>query len=295
MTTLETIKNGTTYNLSDGSLGYRAEEAGLGVAPLRRYSQRGPRQHGTTPTGFRLEPRIIQLAFAFSTLSWSAHYTRRDALMEIFTPDDIPISLRWTLPNGNVRQIDTLYNGGLDFATAGLGGLLQRIAIELLADDPIFYDPAEQEETLTHDARTSGLEVPTPVPSFVGPSAFDEQIEVAYAGTWEAYPRLRIYGPIVQPTIMHEELSLSIPLTRMSTDGTRASIPAHDYWDIELRGGLKTIVNSSGVSMIEHLADANDLTTFRLVGTTNTIRMTGRDTNANTALEITYLDRYIGL
>lgn len=290
MTILEAIKGGTTYNLSDGSLGYRAEEAGLGLAPLRRYSQRGPRQHGTTPTGYRLEPRIIQLGFVFSTLSWSAHYTRRDALMEIFKPDDEPIALRWTLPNGNVRQIDALYNGGLDFATAGLGGLLQRIAVELLADDPVFYDPVEQEVMVTNNLWTGGMAVPMAVPMSVGVSSFSGSDAIAYGGSRLTYPSLRIYGPIVSPVITHDELDLSIPLTRGG-----AIIGLGEAWDIDLGGGLKTITDNAGVSRMGWLADESDLAVFRIEGATNTIGMTGSGATGATKLRVRYLDRFIGL
>lgn len=291
MTTLQAIVDGDTYNLSDGTIGYRLAETGMGIAPLRRYSRRGPRQHGVTDTGFRLEPRLLQLGFVTVALTPAQHYSQRNTLMSIFMPSDDPILLRWTLPNGDVRQIDAFYNGGLDFDSSGLLGLAQQFAVELYAPDPIFYNPTEVTVTATSDTWSGGLAVPMAVPMTVGESNYSSSDAIVYSGSWESYPVLRINGPIIDPVISHAELGLSIPLT----SGWDSTIGPGNYWDIDLRSGIKTITNIAGVSKLDALADENDLTVFRLVPGTNTITMTGRGANGNTSLEISYHARYIGV
>lgn len=292
MTTIEAITAGTTYNLTDGTPGYLMAASGLGIAGVTRYSRRGPQQHGTTDTGYRFEPRLIRLLIGFDA-DYSTHYTQRAVFIEIFKPSDDPILLRWTLPDASVRQIDAFYNGGLDFDTERLFGFSQEEPVELKCGDPFFYDPTVVVITFTSDDWTGGFTVPMPVPFAVGASDFDTTQALTYTGSAPSYPALRITGPITNPVIRNMATGEQIALT--------GSVPAGDYWDIELSPDYKTIVNSAGYSQMEYLSDDSTLSTFRLepspvvASGSNPIKMTGTGTNGVTSLRVSYFRRYVGL
>lgn len=144
MATWQVIAGGTTYNLSDRTPFDVVTVTGVGSAPVRRMSQRGPLQHGETDIGYRLDPRSINLVLAFAAASLSAADTHRDTLARIFRPSDSPIQLRYTRDDSAVRQIDCYAVGMVDMPVTveERVGVFQRVAIQLVAPDPLWYDPS---------------------------------------------------------------------------------------------------------------------------------------------------------
>lgn len=297
-----------TYDCSDGDvlvttpdgpvyLMYLSDE-GLGTAPLTRFSERGPSQHGDTDIGMLLEPRIINYIFAVAAPNInddSRHLdTARMLLMRRF-PVRAPITLRYDRANGDVLQIDGYVQRGPQFGTTDreVGTWFQRFAVEFRMGDPTWYNPDLNTDTITEALWSGGLDVPMPVPFSVGSSVFDTSMAITYEGSWETYPRLRINGPITNPLIRHIELGLNLHF--------EGSITTGDYWDILLDSAPKSVVDSGGTSVIRYLLDPNDLSTFRLdadpdlADGLNTLALTGTGTSITTSLDITYTTRYIGI
>src|SRR4051794_10548418 len=117
MATLEAIVGGTIYNLIDGTYALWIGEDGTGNAPSRRITEQGPLQHGDTDVDVRLDPRIFRELFIITPASLSDHYTVRASLLRIFRPSATKMNMRWTLDNGDIRQIDCVVIGGPDFAS----------------------------------------------------------------------------------------------------------------------------------------------------------------------------------
>lgn len=144
MATWQVISGGTTYNLSDRNPFDVVAVSGVGLAPVRRLSQRGPLQHGETDLGYRLDARSINLVLAISAASLTAADTARDTLAALFGPlSDAPLALRCTRDDGEVRQIDCYAVGLVDAAVGGEDriGVYQRVGVQLWAPDPLWYDP----------------------------------------------------------------------------------------------------------------------------------------------------------
>lgn len=312
-TWLWAIVGGATYDLTGAGILFQEHADGFGLPPLHRFTQRGPQQHGETNRDFRLDPRPITLVAGFARDCEPDVWAARQRLLGIFKPSNSAIKLRCDLSNGSVRQIDTFYDGSMTLpihsaAAGGIrsqnqsgqtligrdGGVYQRTAIELVAEDPTFYDPTLQTVILSNTTFGNGLTVPMPVPFSVGASVMSISQAVTYAGDWLSYPTLRLIGPLTSPVIRNTT-------TGEVLDFTGSSVPADDYWDIDLSYGVKTVVDRSGINQIGALVDGSDLAVFHLAAAddasatrVNTITVTATETTSVSALVVSWLNRFIG-
>ena len=84
-------------------------------------------------------------------------------------------------------------------------------------------------------------------------------------------------------------------------DFTGTTISAGSYYDIDTRYGYKTVYSESGVNKISTLLDTSDLATFALqpdpdaADGINVISVTGTGTNADTRVDLTFFDWYVGI
>jgi hypothetical protein len=143
---IELLRGTTVYplhQLISGGL-MRIEEDGVGLPPVQRLIERGPLQHGDTDVGFRLQPRIISLVLvADGDNDITQYWQVRRGLQRMLRPSSVPLSLRYTLPTGEVRQIDVVFAAGLGWGSADRSVLKHRAAFQLRAADPTWYDPAQ--------------------------------------------------------------------------------------------------------------------------------------------------------
>ena len=100
MSSLTATIGGYTYDLTDRQRYLWMQDDSLGMAPLHRILERGPNQHGETDLGFRLDPRIVNLVIGLFGTDDSDYWNARKELLKIFTPSTTPITLTFTLPNG---------------------------------------------------------------------------------------------------------------------------------------------------------------------------------------------------
>src|SRR3990167_1684334 len=139
--TVELIYGGNTLDISDETSFKTLEDAGLGLAPFHRISERGPLQHGDSDRGFLLDPRYITLKILALAANETDHFTRRSSLMAALLPTDDPIILRYTLTDGTVRQLDCFLANIPMFAQADRKMYNFFEGIVLKANDPTMYDP----------------------------------------------------------------------------------------------------------------------------------------------------------
>jgi|FLYN01.1.fsa_nt_gi hypothetical protein len=295
MTTLEAIVNSTTYPLHDvdGDLVWIGED-GWGMAPTQRLTDRGPLQHGDSDLDFRLHPRLGMLKLLAQASTIAGHWDIRKQLLKIFRPSRTPITLRWTLDNGDVRQIDVHYAGDLTFSSEDRLGYSQKAVVQLRAADPTFYDPTLQTITYGVGGGTGVFAFPLSWPASFGSSTVNQTRTIAYAGTWRTYPVVIIKGPITNPVITNLTTGDKLDLT-----GT--TITTGDSYTIDCRPGVKTVVDASGSNRIDKLSDDSDLATFSLEADgeaalgLNDIKVTGTGANATTEVYLQFHTRYIGI
>lgn len=289
------IRGSTETSLSDGVLARLLGIDGTGEAPVHRIEERGPQQHGATDRDFRLDPRAVQLALWVQGDSLADLETKRKALIDALRPTSAAKSLRFTLDNGEVYQIDGHSGGSLTMPLEAGAGFTLRSGVTFRASDPTFYDP--DLATITYylggSAGTAGV-VPMVVPMFVGASTLDASETVQYDGTWRAYPTIRIYGPISGPKVTNSS-------TNEVLEFSGVNVAAGDWYTVDLRYGYKTVTNSSGVNKVAELTTASDLATWHIADDsevtdgTNVIRVTGTSATGATRIALLYNERYVGI
>lgn len=285
--TLELIRGGTAYSLDDGTYCQWTGDDGWGIAPLHRLTERGPLQHGDTDRGYRLDPRVGQLALIILADTEDAMYAARDTLMGLFAPT-AALALRWTLAT-RTRQIDVHLVGGMTMSSTERGVWAQKVAVTLRAPDPTFYDPAGEGVAFSLGGGSDALEIPLEVPMVVGASTIDASAVVTNDGNWLSYPHLvRITGPIEDCVIVNGT-------TGEKLDFTGVTLGGGEWLDLDLRYGRKTVVDEAGANRIADLTSDSDLATWHLEPGANSIRVTGINATEATKIEISFFERYVGL
>lgn len=303
---VKAIVGGTTYYLTMGDLAEVGTELGedlrlvafdnLGMSPNHRLSSRGPQQHGESDEGFRLDPRYFSLVWEMvGGGTRGALFTLRRRLLGILRPMESPTVLEFVLDNGDVRRIDAYVQDAPMGHNAGERYDSLRVGVQFKAPDPTFYAASDVNVVFSLGGGSAALEVPLTVPMNVGVSTLDQVRTIAYAGSWYAFPIVKIVGPITDAVVTNE-------LTGEKLDFTGTTIAADDYYEIDTRYGQKTVVDSSGANKIGALADDHDLSTFHLEPPegedsvrNNSIRVEGESVTAATEVYVRYRTRYVGI
>lgn len=299
---LSIIRNGTEYSLDDNTICRLVADDGTGMLPMHRLSERGPLQHGSTDVGYYYDPRIIMLTLQINDATVAAVDVKRQALMNIFSPQYAPLYLKYTLSGGEVRYFECHYTDGLSLPHAGTG-LHFRTPVTLLCPEPTCYDPAALSAQFSIGGGTDTWEVPFPIPLQVGASVINANTVITYGGSAPTYPIIRITGPAQNPVLIN---TLSAPTSRITADAlkldfTGITIDAAHYYEIDLRYGRKTVIDNHGTNKLGDLTADSDISTFRISpdpdapGGLNSFIFTCIAATAATKCEITYFERYIGI
>jgi hypothetical protein len=268
---------------------YYLDFQGLGMAPLTRFAERGPAQHGDTDLGFRLDPRAVAFVFGVHGTSWGDLEQARALLLSRFPPGR-QVIWRWTQANGVVRQLDTVFNGGLtpDASDRDTGTWFLRVAMTFKAPDPTFYDPSEVVNTFALPETGGAFTIPLPIPFGIGGSSLDEAIAVSYGGTWPTFPVIRVLGPIESPAVFNDTTGEQLRLPGLA-------VPSGDWIEFDLRYGTKTVRDQAGANRLAALSDDSDLATWHLEPGINALRVTGGNVTLATEVQVRYHRRYVGI
>ncbi len=294
------LDSGTVlFTTADGPVMlYYLQDTGLAMPPLTRFADRGPAQHGDTDGGFRLDPRTASFIFAVHTPPVATPvylYQARSLLLSRFSPMRDPVTMQYIFGDGSIRRIQGHFLSGMQFASEERDpyNWFQKFNVDIKMNDPVWYDPTIYEVNVANSLWAGGFSVPLPIPFNVGISTFNTSQAIAYDGTWETYPDIRIYGPVRDPIITHTGLGLTLAF-----DGV---INAGDYWDILLSASPKNIVDQDGASVMGNMLDPNDFNIFRFVpdpdlpNGINVLNVVGDRTTNATKYVVSYKKRYIGV
>lgn len=300
MATWYAIVGSNTYNLSNGAPFHRLSTTGIGIAPVRRLTQQGPFQHGSTDLGFRLQNRLINLVILFSGVTAATADTHRDTLAEIFKPlTNTPVILRVTRDDGSIRRMNCYSVGITDMPDARPQRLpgTQEILVQLEAANPTWYDPARQYLLFESvEGGSEGYQIPTDIPwDQAAGQAIDATQTIQYTGSWREFPTIKITGPGTDPVITNLT-------TDEKLDFTGITIGAGDSYTIDLSYGVKSVLNAAGTNKRGDLTDDSDLGTWHLAADPeaadgyNDIRVEiPSNGTAATQVEMWYYRRYIQL
>jgi phage-related protein len=226
-----------------------------------------------------LEGRFLHGAPAF------AETARRQLESYAYSILDTPGQLRWRPSDSvsgkwrvaDVQLYETLNTGD---------GLFKTFIIPLIAPDPFIHGETvyAQNSDFYDPGGGGGLSFPFSFPfSFAVGTGSGAQIFTNY-GDNDTWPTIRIWGPIVNPTVRNHTLGLKVDLT----DGL--VVAAGDYVDVDMF--LQEVTSSDGLSLSRYVNwTASDF--FPLAPGPNTLGVVGSATNTTqTRLTVTWRDGY---
>ncbi len=292
--TQELIRGTEIINMTSGTFAYLMDYGGLGLPPATNFYERAPLQNGSTRRGFRLDPRAFQETFYVPSATREQRQRRLAEFLDSFSLGDSLLTFRFILSDGNVRLLDFILESTIDIASGDRISRFrdygQLVACQFLAPDPTFYEATAQVVTFELDADDAeGFPVPTPVPTPIGADELDETQIIAYGGSANSYPVIRINGPIINPVITNVTTDVSIEFV------ADTEIVLGDWWEIDTSAG--TIVDAAGNNQLGELSTESSLALFyilreREAPSGNTITVTGTRVSGATSITITYYVRH---
>jgi len=293
-TQLYIVRNGVAKQIDDAVEWLRGGDDGFGLPDIEPISESGPNQDGSTDKGFRLKPRVINLALkGFPAERGAAYWDFRQTWLKTFKPTNIPTILR-VVSGSMVREILVKTVAGSKLPRKQGQGLVIEDGVQLLAHDPTWYDPAGVALSFSGGAGGTGTPVPLIVPVTVGASSVNVSVAHAYTGTWRTFPLIRITGPITDAVILNATTGKKLSLIG-------STINAGNYIEIDTRFEAKTVIDQAGANQISRLTSDSDLAGWAIEADPeapdgiNNLTVTGSAANAATKIDITYFRRFIGI
>jgi hypothetical protein len=290
------IIDGTEYDLNYGDPAKFEGEDDLGMPDLHRMEERGPMQHGSTDRGYRLDPRYATYVFGIFGQTRAQLWDRRREISRIFRPSRM-ITMKHVLDNDEIRYLDCYVAGGMKMpAQDRKGGIFQKVAVMLKADDPTFYDPVADEFIFPLVGGENTCDVPTVIPMTIGIGASSIYITEAFPnnGDVSAFPIIRLTGPITDAKITNNSTGEVLDF-----DGT--TIAVDHYFDIDLRYGYKRVIDNHDVVQTDKLSSDSDLVTWHLADDSeiadgiNSVTLYGTGMSDASGIGFVWYTRYLGL
>ncbi|MEV8101062.1 hypothetical protein [Streptomyces sp. NPDC088135] len=186
--------------------------------------------------------------------------------------------------NGRLRKVDPEY-------ARVIHGYVP-LDIEFAATDPTFYaDEKTTTEIPLGWLTGGGFAAPVVAPIYVqsGTTAADRPGWVTNQGTGDAWPVIRITGPVANVTVIH------------AASGRRLAMPtlnltSSSQWiEIDTRPDYRTITRENGGNAATLLAPASRIDRFFLPPGQSEMRWTGFDSTNTARMRLTWRDAYTAL
>lgn len=285
------------YDLDNGSDRFFVGFTNFGIPGVNHATSKAPNQDGVTHNGFIISERrfsvVLDLvAGSFPELSakknqliGDVHPIRNKPMTLVYMPDP--------LDESTYREIECYYSGGLELPSKDQEGFEQRIALEFLAPDPVWYDPNFRSQAFTLEPNTE-LAFPISFPIAFGTSIIRDGATIQYKGTWPAYPTIYLNGPQTAPLIQHETLDLKIEFPSYE-------LVAGDTITIDLDPLKKTVTLNDGTNLIGALSEDSDLGTWRFAPRPevsdgiNNVSVSAGNATADSNIQFVWHPKYLGV
>jgi hypothetical protein len=267
---------------------------------VRRLTGRAPFQDGDSDLGYRLDARVVNLVLFANASSRGAADANRSLLYEYLKPHAEAVHLRCVKDDGATRQVDCFPLGVVDAPVSEEDRIwtAQKLAVQLRAAEPIWYDPQQKYWAAIGGAATgaTGYTIPMSIPWLQTTNVFIEtQVALLYSGSWASYPVITINGP-----------GTGLSMENLTTGHVLAfpalTLAAGESVTIDLRYGFKTVTDNLGANLIGELSDDSDLAEWHLApapeasGGNNLLLFTvSAAATGETGVQMSYYHRYIGL
>jgi len=222
--------------------------------------------------GFSLEGRIVGDTLA-------DYSSKRRALQKAFDIFDGLDTVTIVTKDSLTLEIEAIASGNIDTPYKAGNAIMSEFRIELVAPYPFIEGAVENtEEVLAHSG--GGAEIPAEMPMEIGEGGIGDTT-VTNDGNGKAYPVIKIYGAIENPSITNTTRGEGLSITYTLTTST-------DY--IEIDTYAKTVL-LNGVTNIKQYVTGDF---WVLDSGDNVIRLTGSSSSGAIA-QIIYKDSYLGI
>jgi hypothetical protein len=288
------------YSFDDREDRFEFSFTGWGMPPIDYITQQGPFQDGVSLLDYRLKPRVVQLTHRRVGGCRDSYWDMRSDLVNILRMNRGSSGLergrlRRVLPDGSKRDLYVVIEQGPRFEARDPEEWDEWSIFETLrfiAHDPIIFNPAQQSASWTI-SETSELIFPIEFPIIFGAAIINNELDVTYNGTWLTHPTITITGPLYGPIIQNNSTDEEIVINYDVEPG--------DTLTLDLNYGVKTVEDADGTNRIGTVTPDSDLATFHIApapqvsGGVNTLKVIGGNADDNTAVAITWYDKYIGI
>ncbi|MFB7312988.1 hypothetical protein [Streptomyces sp. NPDC056192] len=186
--------------------------------------------------------------------------------------------------NGRLRKVDPEY-------ARVIHGYVP-VDLEFAAVDPTFYADEETTTEIPLGWLTGGgFAAPIVAPIYVqsGTTAADRPGWATNAGTADAWPVIRITGPVATVTVTHAESGrqLSLPTLNLTSSA--------QWVQIDTRPGYRTVTRENGGNASALLSPSSRIDLFSLPPGQSEMRWTGFDATNSARMRLTWRDAYTAL
>ncbi|MFJ4887778.1 hypothetical protein [Streptomyces sp. NPDC088731] len=164
--------------------------------------------------------------------------------------------------------------------------------IEFIATDPTFYADEQTTTEIPLGWLTGGgFKAPVVAPIYVqsGTTAADRPGWVTNEGTGDAWPVIRITGPVATVTVTHvaSGRQLSLPTLNLTSSS--------QWIQIDTRPGYRTVRRETGGNASTLLSPASRIDLFSLPPGQSEVRWTGFDSTNTARMRLIWRDAYTAL
>ena len=201
---------------------------------------RAPQQHGATYVDTFFRPRECSMIIHVKGCNAADFQAKHRALVRAMNPlDDCQLRIetddgaRYTLTCRPVTAMEV----------ARLNAITSDILVQLVADDPFFHTPEEEEEFIA--VLIPGLRIPFVFPGVIRPALVTALLTVTNSGHVFTYPIFTINGPCTNPDIINETTGETLTIDEILAAGDILTVDMGQRTAIVTSGGVETNVLGS--------------------------------------------------
>lgn len=280
--------------------------AGFGAAPIQWQTQTGYKRNGARVIDYRLIERRLNVIVGESETNGQRfeYWNARSQLLDFLRPNRGDFNeLTMTLSRLDIdglpvkRSIHCVYAGGAEMEDFDVDANQFRVnvALEFIAYDPLFFNPVTADLDLVATTQTD-LIFPITFPIIFGASGnlFDTG-DLAYPGSWRAYPTITITGPYSSAVLTDYGTGATITLG--------VAIGAGETRIVRLSENSFEITDGNGNNAFDELSAGSNLIDFYIPPTGQviaggtqriTVNLIGGSVSQS-AVNIEYSDTYFGI
>lgn len=245
---------------------------------LRRGSFAGSKVVQGQPQGFKLGLEFVLISSSFSDL-----VTQRDAFLEVLGGIlTAPKTLKITRSDSTNVQIDVSGISVKGYIDAEDGNSA-KLYIDMLTEYPYLQSVVEYTTDLTIFSG-GGMAIPMIIPMDMSDSGSGEET-LTNAGNANAYPTIKFYGPLTNPSLLNvttgEQISINYTLTNIS-----------DYIEVDTFNRTVTLHISGSVTNGRQYASGE----FPILAPgENIMRLISSSFSSSAQVEIIYRDHFLNV